>query len=111
MTAREQLIELIRLAGEECPEPMAWEGFVLDALLSDAGRPLMQDLIWEANDAVPAPETGPEWREGVMRHLMETDLECDVEWMVEYLRDKGALVPFGSKTIERWSIVLPGGES
>ena len=48
MTAREQLIVLIRLAGEECPEPMAWEGFVLDALLSDEARALMRELLDEA---------------------------------------------------------------
>ena len=103
MTAREQLIELMQggqrafwEAYEELGASLATEihspmGSVLDAILSDAGRPLLWSLL--------------------SLHWYETDRGALAN-LVEYLKERGVLVQgehMGHRTC--WSVRLPGGES
>ena len=87
MSARQQLIELMQDALPEAHTNRLAR--VLDAILSDEGRP----LLWTLMDARPVPA-------------------ADEAWMVEYLKERGVLVAEESDPVLRYiarpTMSLPG---
>jgi hypothetical protein len=98
--AHQQLIELIELLLPDSEGLITKDDrtraatVVLDALLSDEGRPLLQELLFGFDDG---------WK------------PIDAEVLVAGLKERGVLVPHASTAYGRIMIVrpdfLPGGES